>query len=91
MAGNLFWDNIPFCTLLFIESRYQRQGFGRSLMERWEKDMKTKGYGMVLTSTLVDEDAQHFYRKLGYRDCGGFTVDVPGYEQPMELFMVKRI
>ena len=88
---NLFWDNIPFCTLLFIESRYQRQGFGRSLTERWEKDMKTKGYGMVLTSTQVDEDAQHFYRKLGYRDCGGFTVDVPGYEQPMELFMVKQL
>ena len=88
---NLFWDNIPFCTLLFIESRYHRQGFGRSLMEHWEKDMKTRGYGMVLTSTQVDEDAQHFYRKLGYRDCGGFTVDVPGYEQPMELFMVKQL
>ena len=88
---NLFWDNIPFCTLLFIENRYRRQGFGRSLMEHWQKDMKTKGYGMVLTSTQVDEDAQHFYRKLGYRDCGGLTVDVPGYEQPMELFMVKQL
>ena len=88
---NLFWDNTPFCTMLFIEGQYQRQGFGRSLMEHWEKDMKSKGYEMVLTSTQVDEDAQHFYRKLGYKDCGGLTVDVPGYEQPMELFMVKRI
>ena len=88
---NLFWDNIPFCTLLFIENRYRRQGFGRSLMDHWERDMKTKGYGMVLTSTQVDEHAQHFYRKLGYRDCGGLTVDVPGYEQPMELFMVKQL
>ena len=40
---------------------------------------------MVLTSTQVDEDAQHFYRKLGYKDCGRLTVDVPGYEQPMEI------
>ena len=88
---NLFWDNTPFCTMLFIEGQYQRQGFGRSLMEHWEKDMKAKGYEMVLTSTQVDEDAQHFYRKLGYRDCGGFTIDVPGYEQPMELFMVKQL
>jgi len=24
--------------------------------------------------------AQHFYRKLGYKDCGGFVVDAPGYE-----------
>ena len=88
---NLFWDNTPFCTMLFIEGQYQRQGFGRSLMEHWEKDMKSKGYEMVLTSTQVDEDAQHFYRKLGYRDCGGFMIDVPGYEQPMELFMVKQL
>lgn len=54
------------------------------LMERWEQDMRMQGYGMVLTSTQVDEDARHFYRKFGYKDCGGLTVDVPGYEQPME-------
>jgi hypothetical protein len=46
---------------------------------------------MLLTSTQVDEDAQHFYRRLGYKYCGGLTVDVPGYEQPMELFMVKQL
>ena len=50
-----------------------------------------QGYGMAIVSTQVDEDAQHFFRKLGYRDCGGLTVDVPGYEQPMELFMVKQL
>ncbi len=53
--------------------------------------MKRGGYGMVLTSTQVDEDAQHFYRKLGYKDCGGLTVDVPGYEQPMGMFLVKKL
>ena len=46
---------------------------------------------MAMTSTKVDEDAPHFYRKLGYKDCGGFTVDIPGYEQPMELFMSKAL
>ena len=88
---NLFWDNTPFCTLLVIKEQYRKQGVGRSLMDYWENDMRTQGYGMVLTSTQVDEDAQHFYRKLGYKDCGGLTVDVPGYEQPMELFMVKQL
>ncbi len=88
---NLFWDNTPFCTLLLIEKRHRGQGFGRSLMERWERDMRAQGYDMVLLSTQVDEDAQHFYRKLGYKDCGGLTVDVPGHEQPMELFMAKRL
>lgn len=50
-----------------------------------------QGYDMVLTSTQVDEQAQHFYRKLGYKDCGGFVVDIEGQEQPMELFLIKSI
>jgi len=88
---NLFWDNIPFCTLLFVDWKFQKKGYGRMLMEHWEKDMKAQGYGMLMTSTQVDEQAQHFYRKAGYKDCGGFVVDIPGYEQPMELFLVKGI
>ena len=88
---NLFWDNTPFCTMLFVDRSKQKRGFGRELMKHWERDMKKQGYGMLLTSTQVDEDTQHFYRKLGYKDCGGFTVAIPGYEQPMELFMNKGI
>ena len=88
---NLFWDNTPFCTMLFIDWEYQHQGYGRKLMEYWEKDMKSSGYGMLMTSTQVDEEAQHFYRKLGYKDAGGLLIDLPGYEQPMEMFMIKAI
>lgn len=88
---NLFWDNTPFCTMLFIAEDYQGKGYGRSLMEYWEADMKKQDYGMLLTSTQVDETAQHFYRKLGYKDCGGFIINIPGYAQPMELFLVKEI
>lgn len=88
---NLFWDNTPFCTMLFVDWAYQNKGYGKKLMEYWETDMKRQGYGMVLTSTQVDEEAQHFYRKLGYKDCGGFVIDIPNYEQPMELFLIKRI
>nr|MCR4847166.1 GNAT family N-acetyltransferase [Eubacterium sp.] len=84
---NLFWDNTPFCTMLFIEYSYRSKGYGRQMMEHWEQDMKAQGYGMLMTSTQVDEDAQHFYRKLGYKDAGGFIVDVPGFEQPMEMIM----
>lgn len=88
---NLFWDNTPFCTLLFVAPPSQKRGYGRKLMEFWENDMKSQGYGMVLVSTQVNEDAQHFYRKIGYKDCGGFTIDIPGFEQPMEMFMSKAI
>ena len=88
---NLFWDNTPFCTMLIIADGHRGKGFGKRLMEHWEQDMKAQGYGMVMTSTQVDEDAQHFYRKLGYKDSGGFIVDVEGFEQPMEMIMIKGI
>lgn len=88
---NLFWDNTPFCTMLFIDAAYQRKGYGKQLLQFWEQDMKTQGYGMVLTSTQADETAQHFYRKSGYKDCGGFVIDIPAYAQPMELFLIKQI
>ena len=88
---NLFWDNTPFCNLIYINNEYQRKGFGKMLIEHWEKEMRSQGYDFLLTSTQVDENAQHFYRKLGYKDCGGFVIDVPGYEQPMEMFFVKGI
>ena len=77
--------------MLFVDQEYQRKGYGKHLMEYWENDMKMQGYKMLLTSTQVDEEAQHFYRKLGYKDCGGFVIDVSEYAQPMEMFFLKSI
>ena len=88
---NLFWDNTPFCNLLFVDWEQQGKGYGKALMSFWEEDMKKAGYGMVMTSTQVNEEAQHFYRKLGYMDAGGFVINIPKYEQPMEMIMVKEI
>ena len=88
---NLFWDNTPFCTLLFIDWQVQHKGYGKQLLKHWEEDMKAQGYGMVLTSTQVDETAQHFYRKNGYKDCGSLIMNIPGYEQPLEMFLSKGI
>ena len=91
LRWNLFWDEAPFCTLLFVAQAYRGRGLGRALMARWEADMRARGYGLAMTSTQSDETAQHFYRKLLWRDAGGFVLDVPGYEQPLELIMVKDL
>ena len=88
---NLFWDNTPFCTMIFVDWEHQGKGYGKNLMSFWEKDMKKAGYGMIMTSAQVDEDAQHFYRKLGYKDAGGIVINITGYEQPMEMFFIKSI
>ena len=91
LRWNRFWDEAPFCTLLMVDEGHRGQGLGRALIERWEADMVAAGHGMVMTSTQVDETAQHFYRKLGYRDAGGFAVDIPGYAQPLELILIKKV
>lgn len=88
---HLFWDSIPFCTMLFVEKKHRGKGCGSALMRHWESDMRAQGYDMLLTSTRVDEEAQHFYRMLGYKDCGGLVIEHPRHAQPMELFLVKEI
>ncbi|AOM80181.1 GNAT family N-acetyltransferase [Pedobacter steynii] len=82
-----FWDNIPFMNLLFVEEDYRKQGVGKRLAEYWESEMCKLGHSLVLTSTLSNEEAQHFYRKLGYQDAGGFTL--PG--EALEIILVKVI
>ncbi|MGM0123766.1 hypothetical protein IGI37_001140 [Enterococcus sp. AZ194] len=88
---NFFWDNLPFCTLLYVDEKQQQNGYGTKLMAFWEIEMKELGYGMVMTSTQVDEQAQYFYRKLGFNDAGSLMIDVPKYKQPLELFLIKEI
>lgn len=71
----LFWETIPFLTLLLLKEAHRRQGFGRAAMALWESELVQAGHRMVLVSTRADESAQHFYRTLGYRDCGCLLLD----------------
>jgi len=84
---NLFWDNTPFMNLLFIPEKYRRKGIGRKLLHFWENEMKEKGYSNVLTSTLSNEDAQHFYRKMDYKEIGGFNY----LDEPLEIIFQKKL
>jgi Acetyltransferase (GNAT) family. len=91
MRYNLFWDLIPFLTLIFFEEPYRKKGFGRQAMSYWEDEMRSLGHKLVMTSTMVEENSQHFYRKLGYKDCGCLVKDFPPYVETMEMFMMKQI
>ncbi len=85
LRWNLFWDNTPFMNMLYILEPYRRQGFGRQLVEFWELHMEEAGYKFVMTSSLSDEQAQHFYRKLGYKDSGSLLLK----NEPLEIIFTK--
>ena len=89
MHHAVLWDNLPFLNLIYIREECREKGYGTEAMRLWEEDIKNRGYKMVLISTQVDEDAQHWYRKLGYVDCGGLLMNGTPFEQPMEMFMRK--
>jgi len=89
MRYNLMWDNTPFLTLIYIDDAYHGKGYGKQAMLFWESEMCTLGYKIVMTSTQVNEEAQHFYRKLGYVERGGIFLDGTPLAQPQEMFMVK--
>ena len=85
----VLWGKLPFLNLLYVLEDRRGKGFGRQAMASWEEEMKKRGYEMVLLSTQADESAQHFYRKLGYLDCGCLVFQNTPLDQPMELFFRK--
>ncbi|QIK70753.1 GNAT family N-acetyltransferase [Erysipelothrix sp. HDW6C] len=84
---NMFWDQIPFMNLLFIQEEYRGRGFGIELMNYWETEMMALGHLMAMTSSRTDEDAQHFYRKFDYQDSGSLVL--PG--ESMEIIFLKNL
>ena len=84
---NYFWDEIPFVNMLWIEENYRRKGIGTRLVNFWEIEMQQRDNNQVMTSTLSDETAQHFYRTLQYQDCGSLML--PG--EALEIFFLKSL
>ncbi|MGG7098503.1 GNAT family N-acetyltransferase [Clostridium sardiniense] len=82
-----FWDNTPFMNMLYIDENYRNNGIGKDLINFWENAMKNKGYKLVMTSTLSNENSQHFYRKLEYKDAGSLLLE----DEPLEIIFTKKI
>ncbi len=81
-----FWDEIPFMNMLHIAEAHRQRGLGRRLVSNWHGRMRKAGYDIVMTSTLADEPAQHFYRKLGYVDSGALFLP----KEAAELILIRR-
>ncbi len=84
---NFFWDHIPFVNLISVEKEHRGKGVGKNLMGYFESEMKAKDYTTVMTSTLADETAQHFYRKLSYKDSGCLLLE----GEALEIIFTKKL
>lgn len=84
---NYFWDNTPFMNMLYFLDVERGKGYGKKLVSFWEKEMLNQGFNSVLTSTLSNEEAQFFYRKLGYKDCGSLLLP----DEPLEIIFYKKL
>ncbi len=83
----LFWDSIPFMNMLYLREEARGRGLGRQAVALWERAMTELGHTAVMTSTQADESAQHFYRKLGYKDAGCLILPA----QPLEIILFKPL
>jgi len=87
MRYGYFWDNIPFMNMIWIDEEYRGKGIGKEVVLHWEELMRQRGFKLVMTSTMSNEDAQHFYRTLGYRDAGCLLLEA----EPLEVILTKKL
>ncbi len=87
LRWGLFWAELPFMNMLHVAEERRGSGIGSFLVSQWETQCRDAGYSVVLTSTQSNESAQHFYRRLGYRDAGGLLLP----EEPLGILFVKYI
>jgi ribosomal protein S18 acetylase RimI-like enzyme len=82
-----FWDSILSMNMLFIEEESRNKGISKKLVQFWETEMKKKKHKVVMTTSQSDEEAQHFFRKLGYADTGSLTCA----KEPLEIIFIKKL
>ena len=87
LRWGLFWDEVPFMNMLHVVEGWRRQGVGRLLVEAWESRCREDGRTTVMTSTLSNESAQHFYRRMGYQDAGCLLLP----DEALEILFTKTI
>ena len=84
---NLFWDNTPFCNMLFVQANRRNEKIATVLVARWEQDMQNAGYTVVMTQAHANESGLTFWRKTGYADCGQFRP----VGEDTEIIMHKKL
>lgn len=84
---SVLWGTLPFLEFIEILPSERRKTVGGRAVRTWERQMAAQGFDLVLISTSADADSQHFWRKMGYVDCGALTVR----QKPAEVFLQRAV
>ena len=87
MKHYLLWENLPFLEVIIVSESERNKGIGKLAIHQWESALIAQSHCVCCVSTQVNEQAQHFWRAIGYQDCG--VLMLPG--RPSELFMQKQL
>jgi N-acetylglutamate synthase-like GNAT family acetyltransferase len=83
-----FWDYIPFINFIWVEEGFREEGRARGMITKLEDETKGQNYKTIMTSTQSDENAQQFFRKVGFQDAGGFSI---AGQKALELILIKYL
>jgi len=87
MTYTLLYDTVPFINLLVVAEEHRGQGVGTQMVRFFEGEVERGGADTVMTSSAANEQGQHFWRKMGYRDVGGVLLG----GHPIEVFFWKDL
>ena len=86
-----FWSGMPYLGLIKLDPEYRGWGIGKQALALFEQKLRIEGNKALLVSTQSDEEAQFFYRKLGYKECGCLILEGTPFAQAMEMFFIKNL
>ena len=69
---SLFWDNTPFCTLLFVDWKYQGKGYGKAALKLLIARLFCEYQCNTIYLSLYQQNkhAYHLYTSFGFQENG---------------------
>ena len=75
------WDYIPYLYFMHVRLELRGRGYAAEALRLWEEKMAAAGFDAALCSIPTDDAAQHFYRKMGYRETGALSIPFGAFAQ----------
>jgi len=77
---DIWWGNCPFIELLKVNETYQRKGIGKELLSAAIKEIKSKNFTKLISSSeVVNDMGLSFHKSFGFSPLK--TLDLPHGEE----------